>query len=269
MTPRHDSGTTRSPPRHRGVARPVLLVTLAVAGVLTAASGAAAPGAAAAPQSDGPTLRVDGGAVAAGGTTTVDVVLTSAPDGLAGFYLHLAVEGEAARIAGASYPDDLGLTTPPETGPDNRTVTLEAADVEGAIEPGAENATLATVEIAGIAPGDAALSVDPEQFDADGGAAFEPVPRTGTVTVTDPDATPTATHEFDGGGDESTAPPDGETPAVATPQTTSDDADAETPDGGDSTGTQPTSASGPLSPALAVLAVGAAGAIGAVRRRRN
>ncbi|MFC7173805.1 hypothetical protein ACFQL0_11515 [Haloplanus litoreus] len=125
----------------------VALTTLALLGTMAAAGAASA-------QSDGPAVRVVGNAVTVDDTTTVGVVLTSAPNGLAGYYLDVTVENpDVARISGANYPDRFGLTTDPATGSDGATVTLEAADMEGAIEPGATGVTLATVELPAGHPG--------------------------------------------------------------------------------------------------------------------
>jgi len=172
--------------RQRRVATAVALVALALLGAVAATGTAAA-------QSDQPTVVVTDATATADGTATVGIVLTNAPNGLAGYYLDITVETPGtARIQSASYPDRFGLTTEPEISSDGATATLEAADMEGAIEPGATNVTLATVELAGAEPGETALSVTPRQFDADTGNAFEPATQPGTVTVSDGATTPAA-----------------------------------------------------------------------------
>jgi hypothetical protein len=220
--------------------------TLALAALVLL--GAAAIGTAAA-ASDRPAVRVDDVAVATGDTAVVAVVLTAAPDGLAGYYLRVAVaDADVARVAGASYPDAFGLTTDPEVGADGRTVALEAADLDGAIEPGATDVTLATVELAGRAPGEVRVAVDPVQFDADGGESFDPVARPGTVAVTD------------GEGTASRSPDDTDT--TGTTATATGRAD-------DGTVAPATAASGDLPTTLAVFALGAFLAlVGLVARRR-
>ncbi|MFB6252676.1 MAG: hypothetical protein ABEI27_13515 [Halobellus sp.] len=156
----------------------VALTVLALLGVVAAAGTATA-------QSDQPTVVVTDGTTAPDGTTTVAVVLTDAPNGLSGYYLELAVgNGEVARIESASYPDRFGLTTGPEITADGTAVTLEAADVDDAVGPSSTNVTLATVTIAGAASGDVTLSVEPRQFDDDGGGSFSPATQSGTLTVT-------------------------------------------------------------------------------------
>jgi hypothetical protein len=162
---------------HSRTRRVALTVAFAAVALLGTAGAVTA-------QSNQPTISVTGATTVADGTTTVDVVLTEAPDGLSGYYLSLAVgDGEVAQIESASYPDRFGLTTDPDVGPEGRTVTLEAADVEGAIESGATNVTLATIEVAGGTPGEARITVEPRQFDSDNGTQFQPSTQPGVVTV--------------------------------------------------------------------------------------
>jgi len=219
--------------------------TAAVAVALAAVAllGATAAGTAAA-QTDGPTVAVGDASTAPDGTTTVDVVLTSAPDGLSGYYLELSVEApETARIESASYPDRFGLTSEPAIGDDGDGVALEAADLEGAIEPGATDVTLATVTVAGVAPGEVGLAVEPRQFDADDGSAFTPATQAGTLTVAGDDASSTD-DAAPGGSDDA------------------ESADGSAADGGEAGAT---SNDLPLSPVLALVAIGLLVAAG-VRR---
>jgi len=169
----------------------VALVLAFVAGLtLAGASGAAVAA------QEGPTVRVTDATVDPGGTTTVRVVLTSAPDGLAGYELVVSVEGgEAATITGASYTDAFGLTTEPAVSEDGRTLRLEAADVDGNVRAGATNVTLATVDLRGESAGEVSLDVRPVQFDADGGAAMDVGSEAGSVVVGEPEATATPTAE--------------------------------------------------------------------------
>lgn len=238
--------------RRRGAAVAVALAALALLGAVAAAGTVTA-------QSDRPTVVVTDGTTAPDGTTTVGVVLTSAPDGLSGYYLDLSVgNADVARIESASYPDQFGLTSEPEIGSDGATVTLEAADMEGAIEPGAADVTLATVAVAGAASGEVELTAEPRQFDADDGSAFSPATGAGTVTVSEGGSAPAA----DGSADSDAG--------ADAPGGSDADGDAESTDGstdaGDGTDTEPTSGAGPLSPALVVIAVALLAAVGLRRR---
>jgi len=233
-------------PRRRGAALAVALATLALLGTVGAAGTAAA-------QNGQPTVVVTDGTTAPDGTTTVGIVLTNAPDGLSGYYLDLTIENaEVARVDAAGYPDRFGLTSDPAIGSGGVTVTLEAADVEGAIEPGATGVTLATVTLTGAAPGETELTVVPRQFDADDGSAFSPATRSGTVTVNGSDAAPSAngTSDADAGSNADRSDTGGGDGAGAEPDT-----DAE-----------PTSGAGPLSTVLSLVAISLVAAAGLRRR---
>lgn len=161
-----------------------LISTYTAAFVALALLATVAGAGAATQTADGPAIRLTDGTTTAGGNTTVDVVLTSAPDGLAGYYLDLTVESpDGTRIVNASYPDRFGLTTTPEYSDDRSTVTLEAADLNDAVEPGATDIRLATVELSGGASGGASLAVEPRQFDDDDGNTFEPARATTQATA--------------------------------------------------------------------------------------
>mgnify|MGYP000324326988 CR=1 FL=1 len=231
--------------RRRGAALAVALAALALLGAVAAAGTVTA-------QSEQPTVAVTDGSTAADGTTTVGVVLTSAPDGLSGYYLDITVENpDVARIDAAGYPDRFGLTSEPEIGSDGTTATLEAADMEDAIEPGATDVTLATVQVAGTAPGEVELGIEPRQFDADDGSAFSPRTEAGTVTVTGDGTAPSADGATDTNSDAGT-----DTTSDGSDETAeSVTADGSDDDGSDG-GAESTSGAGPLSPVLVLLAVG-------------
>lgn len=229
--------------RGRTAAVAVALIALALSGVVAAGAATA--------QTGEPTVAVSDGTTAPDGTTTVAVVLTNVPDGLSGYYLELTAENpDLARIESASYPDRFGLTSEPVVGSDGATVALEAADIESAIEPGATDVTLATVTVAGAAPGDVELTVEPRQFDDDTGSAFTPATQSGTVTVTGGDAEPTLTDRTTDSGNE----------AESTPTDRATDGQSEREAGS-------TSTSLPLSPVYALIAIGLVAAT-EVRRRR-
>jgi hypothetical protein len=166
----------------------------AVGAVVLALCASALTGAAAA-QSDDPTITVSSTTVQPGETATVDVVLTSAPEGLAGYAVDLSVEGDGATIAGANYPDAFGLTSEPSIGDDGKTVTLEAADLSENVQPGASEVVLATVELSGERAGETTLSLAPVQFDTDGGGSMSPASDAGTVTVGSVGTDTTATND--------------------------------------------------------------------------
>jgi hypothetical protein len=173
-----------------------------------AASGA--PAAAATPtqlanatatQSETPRLTTTTASVEPGGTTTITVLLTAAPDGLAGYELVVSLSDDSAVITGASYPDGFGLSTDPAVAEDGSSVTLEAADTSGTVESAATNATLATVTVQGESPGEVSVELDARQLDADGGGELAPEVVPGTVTVGDPTTATPADGSGDAGAD--------------------------------------------------------------------
>ena len=237
----------------RGAALAVALTALARLGAVAAAGTATA-------QSEQPAVVVTDATTAPDGTTTVGIVLTNAPDGLAGYYLDLTVENPSvARIAAAGYPDQYGLTSEPAIGDDGATVTLEAADVDGAVDPGATDVTLATVTVAGAAPGEVDLTVTPRQFDGDDGSAFTPTTAAGTITVSGSGDAPSADGSTGGDGDGGSAT-DG---TDADGDATEGDVDGSNAD----TDADSTGGDGPLSPVLVFAAVALLVAAGLRRRR--
>jgi len=134
-------------------------------------------------QSD-PAISIETESIAAGETAAASVVLTSAPDGLAGYQIELAVDDRGvARFENASYPDRFGLTTDPVISSDGGTVTLEAADLDGQIEPGASDVTLATVQLSGVDSGETRVTVASSQLDGDGGGVVEPATEPTALAV--------------------------------------------------------------------------------------
>lgn len=237
----------------------VLLALVALAGTvaLTAAASTGATG----DQADRPTVDVDAASLADGETETVVLTLSTASEGLSGYNLELAVaDADVARIESASYPDRFGLTTDPEVGADGRTITLEAADLDGAVESGATNVTLAHVNVTGVGPGVANLSVEPVQFDGDDGSRIEPVPEPGVVTVDSTGGVDPERQEEAGAADENDpgAQADGNDPAVPA------DRNPTTP-GGTVTGPVWPLATGVVFVAAAILTLGAV----AYRRRSS
>ncbi|AGB32906.1 hypothetical protein C488_09664 [Natrinema pellirubrum DSM 15624] len=246
--------TAASAPRQRWWRRPAvaLVVVLAMgaalvpaAGVTAAANGGTAPAVATADQSvSAGSIVVSDATVEPDGTAVHRIVLTDAPDGLAGFELSLELSGDAAAVENASYPDDYRMTTDPVVSDDGETVTVEAVDLDDAVTPGASDVTLATVTVSGTEPGTAALAVTDARLDADGGSRMEPSLETGTVTVAD-----------GGNGSESAGgSDDGENTEAA-----ANDGDDETGTDGEPTSTDsesiPGFAGGAALLALAVLAV--------------
>lgn len=199
-----------------------------------------------------PAISIETGSVAAGETMAVPVVLTSAPDGLAGYQVELAVDDPTvARFENASYPDRLGLTTDPVIGSDGGTVTLEAADLDGQIEPGASDVTLATVQLTGVGGGETQVTIASSQVDADGGGVVEPATEPTALAVSPSASTETVAAMADASSPASQSTPESAGTANAAGTTAS----------GDDQST--TGANGPLPIALAIIALAAVAALAA------
>ena len=186
--------------RHTPYGRIALLAVGCLAvGLALVPAGAGATGTQAANDS---TLAVADATVEPNEKTRARVTLDEVPAGLAGYEVTLELRSTGvANVTGASYPDAYQPTTDPDIGPDGRTITLEAADLSGQVEPGATNVTLATVNVSGVEPGATEFVVSDLQVDADDGSrvapSFDPgavrVDGVGgaTVTANGGDATPT------------------------------------------------------------------------------
>ncbi|MDQ2072067.1 cell surface protein [Haloarcula sp. NS06] len=209
-----------------------------------------------------PAINIETSSVAAGETMAVPVILTSAPDGLAGYQLELVVDDPAvARFENASYPDRLGLTTDPVISSDGGTVTLEAADLDGQIEPGASDVTLATVQLAGVDGGETEVTVASSQVDADGGGVVEPATESTAVAVS-----ASATTETVAAATEASSPASESVAESAGTEAAADTSDDEAADGDDQS---TTGANGSLPIALAIAALAAVAAFAARTSRQS
>jgi endonuclease YncB( thermonuclease family)/PKD repeat protein len=131
-----------------------------------------------------PTLSVsvDDERVGADGSTTATVRIDEAPEGVAGYRLEVGVtDPSVVEVTGGSYPDALGLTEDPVVADDGTAVVLKASDTEDAIEAGASDVELGTVDLAFAGAGRTELTATVAALDADGGAAIDPVVKTGEV----------------------------------------------------------------------------------------
>ncbi|WP_247731656.1 hypothetical protein [Halovivax limisalsi] len=179
-------GHQRSPDRSPGWKTAIATGVLAALVILLAGSvvGGTPDGTALPAEQAEPALVVEDATVAPGQEASVPVVLTQAPDGLAGYDLTLTIDGESgASFEDATYPDAFGLTTDPVLDADGQSVTVEAADLDDEIAAGAEDVALATIEVSPPKSGDIAIQVTDAKVDADDGSAIDVRPDTGTVSV--------------------------------------------------------------------------------------
>ncbi|SEQ73829.1 hypothetical protein [Natrinema salaciae] len=122
-----------------------------------------------------------------GETTTVDLGLTAAPDGLSGFNLAVSVDTDVATVVDAELGGpfaDAMFNTVEVT---DETATLEAAQE---VEAGATDVAFGTVELEGAADGETTVEVaegDSLPIEDGNGEPVEPEIETATLTVGDGD----------------------------------------------------------------------------------
>ena len=135
------------------------------------------------------TVRVGSGSVGPGGTTTVNLTLDQAPQGLAGYNLtaRLSVADSGVRVIEASAPtvfnDSVTETT---IDPDNQTAEIRATDITEVVDTNATNASLGTVTVAANESANVSqrdLRVSVERIDDDSGTPINVTTQNGTVTV--------------------------------------------------------------------------------------
>ncbi|WP_222919854.1 hypothetical protein [Natrinema sp. SYSU A 869] len=177
-----------------------LALAMPVTTTAVAASGEATPEIAgvdtAAPTAAESSLVVTDATTEPGDTATHRLVLTEAPNGLAGFETTLEFADDTATVSNASYPEEYRPTTDPIMSADGQSVTVEAADLTDEVTSGATNVTLATIEVRGTDARSTALRVTDAQVDADGGSKIAPSLEAGTLTVAD-DALAASTQNTD------------------------------------------------------------------------
>lgn len=156
-----------------------IISMLLLAVVLTAGPGAAVPTIAFSPSSL---------SLGAGSTADVSVILTEAPNGLAGYELTIVTSPSIVTVTNASFPSWAALNqkTPVAGG-----YTISAIDLNKEVQAGATDVVLATVKVQGIGPGTASIGVSGIDISADGGDSISPSPGTLQVTVTGEGSTTT------------------------------------------------------------------------------
>lgn len=129
---------------------------------------------------DGSVLSVGSTQIATGETGTVPVTLESAPDGMTGFKLTVAVDTAVATITDATIADEISALTTVTVNEDGSAVTLKAA---GRVEAGATDVQLGTVTVQGAEAGSTPLELTVELFDDADGNAQSPETIDGELTV--------------------------------------------------------------------------------------
>ena len=102
-------------------------------------------------------------------TTTANLTLADAPNGLTGYdiVLNATDNGTVAfNETATNYSDAFDMTENVTITDNGSTLTLEAADLNGSVSAGEESIILATIGIDGVTNGTVELSVEPERIDA-------------------------------------------------------------------------------------------------------
>jgi hypothetical protein len=117
-----------------------------------------------------------------GSTTTLTLTLDSAPDGLAGYRMNLALSNPSSvHIVGVTYPSWASINN--TTGVPGNTVRISGVDLGRAVEKGSRSVPLATITLQGIGAGTCRLVVSDARFDADGGNVTLADPAEAALTV--------------------------------------------------------------------------------------
>jgi Predicted solute binding protein len=156
-----------------------------------------------------PTVSVGNDTIETDETTTVDVVLSEAPDGLSGFNLTVSVVNtEAATVVDAAVASQF---VPNETGITAAEVRIEDADINQRVESGDQEILLATITLRGETEGRSDLQTDIIRIDSTDGDSIDATTATGQISVTNPSTspqpTPTPTPETDPPEDGSSSTP--------------------------------------------------------------
>jgi len=128
-------------------------------------------------------LSIEDGQVSAiGETDTVDIVLDSAPTGLAGYSINLTIENSSvATIDSVSFPAWASITS--LTPLPSSSVKLTTFDGSDAVKDGATNILFATVSIKGLAEGETSVTLAVNLISDDDDLDIFPTLVPGTFTV--------------------------------------------------------------------------------------
>jgi len=149
-------------------------MTLAVAIILIGSTALA---------SSSPEVEVDDGQIdTVGSTTTVDIVLNEAPDGLSGYNLTVSMSNASvAEIVSVNFPLWATLHTNSTLPEDS--VWIKAADLMDDVKSGATNITLTTLTLRGDNEGTSEIIVTVAKMDDDSGYPIDPSADTGHLVV--------------------------------------------------------------------------------------
>ncbi len=128
-----------------------------------------------------PRVSIEDSRISVGETIEVPITLSSAPEGLAGFYLTINMgDSNTARIVSVEFPDFGMVYEQPGYG---KTVRLAAVDVFQTAESNSTDITLAAVTLEGVSAGSIGAQLTIMQIDDDEGNPLPVSVSSGTVSV--------------------------------------------------------------------------------------
>ena len=117
-----------------------------------------------------------------GNATTYQIVMDSAPDGLAGYDISVSLDNPGvAEIESVSYPSWVTLNQTGDLPSDN--VRINAVDLNSQIQGGSTKVPLATITVKGNNPGTTRINLNVQELDADGGNPINAETNNGQLTV--------------------------------------------------------------------------------------
>jgi PKD repeat protein len=130
-------------------------------------------------------------AISPGSTTPVKVVLSDAPQGLAGYKLTVKYPSSIATVSSVSFPSwgsSLNMKTPVTGG-----YLVSAVDLNKQVQSGSNNIELGTITVEGVSAGSATFTIADIQMNDDNDAVITPTTGSLDVTVEGSAASTTAT----------------------------------------------------------------------------
>lgn len=130
-----------------------------------------------------PTMTTSAGQVAVGGMAPVQIILSNAPDGVAGYTFKLAVaNGSLARISNIQVGNGFSVMDPTQNSLTDSLATFSAVDATDVVRSGDTNIVLATVNIEALAEGTTTLNLTVVALDDDSGQLISVVASDGSFT---------------------------------------------------------------------------------------
>lgn len=143
-------------------------------------------------QTGGPSLTISDASADVGETVDLDVTLTDAPSGLAGYAITATITNpDVASFTTATFPNSFGIATDESPPDDSSEITLKAVDIDNNISAPTGEIPLATLHVRAEAGGETKITPNVLQMDDDAGQAMSPLEESASLNVGS--STPTTT----------------------------------------------------------------------------